>query len=67
MGNLARHCIVVDEDLAVDDLFFVDAFDDIARAHVEADGVPSIGHFVMQPFDRGEGGLETVLCDEKPD
>lgn len=63
MRDLARGFVVVDEDFAVDDLFFVDAFDDVARAQVEADGVPSISDFVVQSFDRGEGRLETVLCE----
>lgn len=65
MRNLARHFIVVNEDLAVDGLFFVDTFDDVTRAHVEANGVPSIRHFVVQSFDFGEGGLESILWDEK--
>lgn len=51
MGDLARDFIVGDEDLAVDGYFFVDAFDDVACAQVEADGVPSISHFVMQSFN----------------
>lgn len=61
--DLSRGFVVVDEDFAVDDLFFVDAFNDVARAQVEADGVPSISDFVVQSFDRGEGCLETVLCE----
>lgn len=61
LRDLARRFIVVDEDLAVDDLLFVDTLDDVARAHVEADGVPSVRHFMVQPFDGGEGRLETVL------
>lgn len=61
LRDLARRFIVVDEDLAVDDLLFIDTLDDVAHAHVDADGVPSVRHFMVQSFDGGEGRLETVL------
>ena len=51
--------------LAADSLFFLDALDNIAGFQVQGDWISTIGDFVVETFDLGEGGLEAVLIRQR--
>ena len=59
-GDLARVFVVEDVDDAVDGLFLFDPFHDVARAHVQDNGVARRLHLVGQTFDLSEDGWQAV-------
>ena len=60
LRDLPHRLVIEDIDLAVNGLLFFDTLDDIACAHVHADGVTGRCDFMVETLDLGEGGLETV-------
>ena len=51
LGDFPRGLVVVDLDLAGDDLLFANTLDHIAGLEIHADGVASIRHFMTEPLD----------------
>ena len=59
--DLASRLVVENQDLAIDDLLFAEALDNVAGLEVHTNGVAAISDFVVETFDFRKGGLQPVL------
>ena len=58
--DLARRLVIENVDLAVNGLFFANAFYDVAGTQVHSNWVTAGSDFVMQALDLRESGLEAI-------
>lgn len=69
LRDLSSVFVVEDINPALNGLFLLNAFGDIASRQIHADRVTSTDNFMMEPLDLREGSLKAVLnpfCEQYP-